>query len=74
MNRLQAYARERGWTQAQLAEHLGVSVSQANKYCQPRGAKNASGMTRRVADRLKTLTDGAIHAGNFDDDVDEVMP
>lgn len=63
-SRLEAYITEKGLNQASFGERLGVSAAAVSRYAagerQPR---------RKIAERMRDLTCGAIHAGNCSDQI-----
>lgn len=52
-----------------LATKLGVKMQTAWRYCLAPGHKEHRRPGRGPADKLKRLTDGAVHAGNYADPI-----
>jgi transcriptional regulator with XRE-family HTH domain len=66
MRRLDAYRRGRGWTYDQLGDRLGRTGVQCGRYC--RGESHPS---LEIGQKLARLSDGAVHLGNYHDDLPE---
>lgn len=62
MTRLERYRQQKSWTQQELAARLQVGANTISRY--ESGQRRPS---RPVEQRLKALTHGEIHAGNFDE-------
>lgn len=66
LTRLGAFMHHKGLSQAQLGDLLGVAGASVSRYLSGDRAPR-----RKVSDRLKALTRGVIHAGNYADPVSE---
>lgn len=69
--RLNSYRHARNFTFEALGERIGVRRQTANRYCLPVGAADHRRPGREASDRLKALTFGVIHAGNYADPITE---
>ena len=67
--RLEFWRKMRGWTYDQLGDALGVTAQAAHRYCLPKGSKYHRRPNDEAADRLRDVSEGAIHAGNYSDRV-----
>lgn len=56
-----------GWTYERLGEELGVTAQAAHRYCLPKSSKYHRRPNDDAAAKLRLISHGAIHAGNFSD-------
>lgn len=66
MTRLERWRRALGMTQADLGAALDVSQTTAGKY-----ERSIIRLSRRADTKMRELTHGEIHIGNFDDICDD---
>lgn len=71
MTRLEAYRKLKGMTLAQLGMAIGRTQPQAGRYCKPRSDPGHNVPKWPVAEAIKNLTFGVIHAGNYADLISE---
>lgn len=69
--RLNTYRRARNLTFEALGECIEVRRQTANRYCLPVDAGDHRRPGREASERLKALTFGVIHAGNYADLITE---
>lgn len=67
MTRLEAYALRRKWSYLALGCRLGVSSKAARSYCLPCDHAEHRRPGKGAADKLKAITNGEIHIGNYSD-------
>lgn len=67
--RISAYRTRLDQTHAGLGKQLGVGRQTAHRYCLPVSHPEHRRPGRRASDRLRELTYGLIHAGNYADEV-----
>lgn len=65
--RIDFYRELMGWTFEEFGRRLEVSQQAAWRYCQPPTSKAHRSPRPKPADRLRQLSNGAVHAGNFSD-------
>lgn len=70
VTRLERYRRLQGLTYKQLGEALDVTTSAAMRYCRRPGHKEHRWPQSEPAARIKEFTSGAVHAGNYADELD----
>lgn len=69
--RISEYRMRSGMTFGALAAHLGVKRQTAEKYCAHPGTAKHRRPGATPSDRLRALTHGLIHAGNYADLITE---
>lgn len=75
MTRLEAFALKKGWTYAELGRRLGgITWQRARNYCLPKGDPNRNQPNDEIGEKLKRLTNGEVHLGNYADEMpDDVV-
>lgn len=70
--RISAYRTRLDLTHAGLGKALGVVRQTAHRYCLPVSHPEHRRLGRKASERLRALTFGLIHAGNYADEIEDI--